>query len=253
MVESAQAKKAPVQRLVDKVSAVFVPTVIVIAFVTFLTWGFLGGDWQLAILNAVAVLVIACPCALGLATPTAIMVGTGVAAQHGVLIKDAEALELAHAIKVVAFDKTGTLTEGRPQLLKIYPALGSVEDLLLLAASLQAGSEHPLAKAVLSAAQVQGLNLLPAHDLQAIAGRGICAKVGNQQLYLGNASLMTELGVDMAVFNTQDAALEANGRSVSWLCQTTLGGAPTLLGLFAFGDTLKPRQKRNCASATSWY
>ena len=243
MVESAQAKKAPVQRLVDKVSAVFVPTVIVIAFVTFLTWGFLGGDWQLAILNAVAVLVIACPCALGLATPTAIMVGTGVAAQHGVLIKDAEALELAHAIKVVAFDKTGTLTEGRPQLLKIYPALGSVEDLLLLAASLQAGSEHPLAKAVLSAAQSQGLNLLPAHDLQAIAGRGVCAKVRDQQLHLGNASLMTELGVDMAVFNTQDAALEANGRSVSWLCQTTLGGAPTLLGLFAFGDTLKPSAK----------
>ena len=243
MVESAQAKKAPVQRLVDQVSAVFVPTVIVIALMTFLTWGFLGGDWQLAILNAVAVLVIACPCALGLATPTAIMVGTGVAAQHGVLIKDAEALELAHAIKVVAFDKTGTLTEGRPQLLKIYPALGSVEDLLLLAASLQAGSEHPIAKAVLSAAQVQGLNLLPAHDLKAIAGRGICAKVGDQQLHLGNTSLMTELGVDMAIFNTQDAALEANGRSVSWLSQTTLGGAPTLLGLFAFGDALKPSAK----------
>ena len=243
LVESAQAKKAPVQRLVDKVSAVFVPTVIVIALMTFLAWGFLGGDWQLAILNAVAVLVIACPCALGLATPTAIMVGTGVAAQHGVLIKDAEALELAHAIKVVAFDKTGTLTEGRPQLLEVYPALGSVEDLLLLAASLQAGSEHPLDKAVLSAAQSQGLNLLPAHDLQAIAGRGVCAKVRDQQLHLGNASLMTELGVDMTVFNTQDAALEANGRSVSWLCQATLGGAPTLLGLFAFGDALKPSAK----------
>jgi Cu+-exporting ATPase len=229
LVESAQAKKAPVQRLVDKVSAVFVPTVILIALVTFLAWGFFGGDWQQAILNAVAVLVIACPC--------------GVAAQHGVLIKDAEALELAHAIKVVAFDKTGTLTEGRPQLLKIYPALGSVEDLLLLAASLQAGSEHPLAKAVLSAAQSQGLNLLPAHDFQAIAGRGICAKVRDQQLHLGNASLMTELGVDMTVFNTQDAALEANGCSVSWLCQATLGGAPILLGLFAFGDALKPSAK----------
>jgi Cu+-exporting ATPase len=243
LVESAQAKKAPVQRLVDKVSAVFVPTVIVIALMTFLAWGFFGGDWQLAILNAVAVLVIACPCALGLATPTAIMVGTGVAAQHGVLIKDAEALELAHAIKVVAFDKTGTLTEGRPQLLEVNPVLGSVEDLLLLAASLQAGSEHPLAKAVLSAAQAQGLQLLPARDLQALAGRGICAKVGEQQLHLGNASLMAELGVDVTVFNTQYAALEANGRSVSWLCQAALGGAPTLLGMFAFGDALKPSAK----------
>ena len=243
LVESAQAKKAPVQRLVDKVSAVFVPTVIAIALMTFLVWGFFGGDWQVAILNAVAVLVIACPCALGLATPTAIMVGTGVAAQHGVLIKDAEALELAHAIKVVAFDKTGTLTEGRPKLLEVYPALGSVDDLLLLAASLQAGSEHPIAKAVLSAAQKQGLQLLPAHDLKALAGRGVSAKVGDQQLYLGNASLMVELGVDVALFNTQDAELEANGRSVSWLCQGTLGSAPTLLGMFAFGDALKASAK----------
>jgi len=243
LVESAQAKKAPVQRLVDKVSAVFVPTVIAIALMTFLVWGFFDGDWQVAILNAVAVLVIACPCALGLATPTAIMVGTGVAAQHGVLIKDAEALELAHAIKVVAFDKTGTLTEGRPKLLEVYPALGSVDDLLLLAASLQAGSEHPIAKAFLSAAQKQGLQLLPAHDLKALAGRGVSAKVGDQQLYLGNASLMVELGVDVALFNTQDAALEANGRSVSWLCQGTLGDAPTLLGMFAFGDALKASAK----------
>ena len=243
LVESAQAKKAPVQRLVDKVSAVFVPTVIVIALMTFLVWGVFGGDWQLAILNAVAVLVIACPCALGLATPTAIMVGTGVAAQHGVLIKDAEALELAHAIKVVAFDKTGTLTEGHPQLLEVYPALGSVEDLLLLAASLQAGSEHPLAKAVLSAAKKQDLQLIPARDLKALAGRGVSAKVGEQQLHLGNASLMAELGVDVALFNTQDATLEANGCSVSWLCQSTLGSPPTLLGMFAFGDALKPSAK----------
>jgi len=243
LVESAQAKKAPVQRLVDKVSAIFVPTVIAIALMTFLVWGVLGGDWQLAILNAVAVLVIACPCALGLATPTAIMVGTGVAAQHGVLIKDAEALELAHAIKVVAFDKTGTLTEGHPQLLEVYPALGSVEDLLLLAASLQAGSEHPLAKAVLSAAKKQDLQLIPAHDLKALAGRGVSAKVGEQQLHLGNASLMAELGVDVALFNTQDATLEANGCSVSWLCQSTLGSPPILLGMFAFGDALKPSAK----------
>lgn len=243
LVESAQAKKAPVQRLVDKVSAVFVPTVIVIALMTFLAWGFLGGDWQQAILNAVAVLVIACPCALGLATPTAIMVGTGVAAQHGVLIKDAEALELAHAIKVVAFDKTGTLTEGSPQLLGVYPALGTAEELLLLAASLQAGSEHPLAKAVLTVAQKEGLQLIPAQNLQALAGRGVRAKVGEQQLHLGNASLMADLGVDVALFNTQSVALEAEGKSLSWLCQATLGRTPTLLGMLAFGDTLKPSAK----------
>ena len=243
LVESAQAKKAPMQRLVDKVSEVFVPTVIVIAMMTILAWGLLGGDWQVAILNAVAVLVIACPCALGLATPTAIMVGTGVAAQHGVLIKDAEALELAHAIKVVAFDKTGTLTEGHPHLLEIYPALGSAEELLLLAASLQVGSEHPLAKAVLTASQMQVLQLIPAQNLQVLAGRGVCAKVGEQKLYLGNASLMDELGVNVALFNTQSAKLEADGLSLSWLCQATLGGTPTLLGMFAFGDTIKPSAK----------
>ena len=243
LVESAQAKKAPVQRLVDKVSEIFVPTVIVIALVTFVGWGLLGGDWQLAILNAVAVLVIACPCALGLATPTAIMVGTGVAAQHGVLIKDAEALELAHAIKVVAFDKTGTLTEGHPQLIEIYPALGSAEDLLLLAANLQAGSEHPLAKAVLSAAKMQGLQLIPAQNLQALAGRGIHANIGQQQLHLGNASLMAELGVDVDLFTSKIAILESEGRSLSWLCQATLGGTPKLLGMFVFGDTLKSSAK----------
>jgi Cu+-exporting ATPase len=152
LVESAQAKKAPIQRLVDKVSAVFVPVVIGIASITLIAWGVLGGDWQEAILNAISVLVIACPCALGLATPTAIMVGTGVAAQHGILIKDAESLELAHAVKTVAFDKTGTLTEGHPKLVALQSIAGNKDYLLTLAASLQVGSEHPLAKAVVNAA-----------------------------------------------------------------------------------------------------
>jgi len=153
LVESAQAKKAPIQRLVDRVSAVFVPAVIAIALVTLLSWGFATGDWETAILNAVAVLVIACPCALGLATPAAIMVGTGVAAQNGILIKDAEALEIAHAVRVVAFDKTGTLTRGRPELVRIEGVGESSEECLRLAASLQAGSEHPLARATLVAFQ----------------------------------------------------------------------------------------------------
>jgi Cu+-exporting ATPase len=152
LVESAQAHKAPIQRLVDRVSAVFVPVVVLAALLTLLAWGLLGNQWTQGLLNAVAVLVIACPCALGLATPTAIMVGTGVAARHGILIKDAQALEVAHAVRTVAFDKTGTLTEGRPRLVALHAMSGEDDAVVLeLAAALQAGSEHPLARAVLDA------------------------------------------------------------------------------------------------------
>lgn len=238
LVESAQAKKAPIQRLVDKVSAVFVPVVIVLALVTLLGWGLTGGDWQIAILNAVAVLVIACPCALGLATPTAIMVGTGVAARHGILIKDAEALELAHALKTVAFDKTGTLTEGHPRLVALKSLDGNDDSLLSLAASLQAGSEHPLAKAVVDAAQAKGLLTQPAQDVHAVSGKGIHGKVAGQGLALGNTSLMRELSVDIAVLQSRADELQSQGYSVSWLCLT--GDTPALLGMLAFGDTLKP-------------
>jgi len=238
LVESAQAKKAPIQRLVDKVSAVFVPVVIVIALATLLAWGLWGGDWQAAILNAVAVLVIACPCALGLATPTSIMVGTGVAAQHGILIKDAEALELAHAIKTVAFDKTGTLTEGHPKLVALEATTANTDGLLMLAASLQGGSEHPLAKAVVTAAKEKGIILQTAQGLQALPGRGVKGVVGGLGLQLGNARLMEELGVDLAKLKDRAAALEAEGHSVSFLCQTGKD-TPELLGLLAFGDTLK--------------
>ena len=157
LVESAQAAKAPIQRLVDRVSAVFVPVVLALALLTLLGWGAATQDWERAILNAVAVLVIACPCALGLATPAALMAGTGVAARHGILIKDAEALEVAHALAVVAFDKTGTLTQGRPDLLACEPVPGGDADALLaLAAALQAHSEHPLAHAVQVAAAQRG-------------------------------------------------------------------------------------------------
>ncbi|MGZ8983831.1 MAG: heavy metal translocating P-type ATPase [Methylotenera sp.] len=247
LVESAQAKKAPIQRLVDKVSAVFVPVVIVVALVTLLAWGLLGGDWQVAILNAVAVLVIACPCALGLATPTAIMVGTGVAAQHGILIKDAEALELAHAVKTVAFDKTGTLTEGHPKLVVLESSTkdavtSDTDNLLMVAASLQAGSEHPLAKAVVNAAQCKGVMLQPAQEVHAMPGRGVAGIVGNQKLYLGNTRWMGELGVDLSALKARSLALEAEGHSVSWLAKSVLAASAKeleLLGLLAFGDTLK--------------
>jgi len=238
LVESAQAKKAPIQRLVDQVSEVFVPVVLAIALVTLLGWGLGTGNWEIAILNAVAVLVIACPCALGLATPTAIMAGTGVAARHGILIKDAEALEVAHDIRVVAFDKTGTLTEGKPVLLAAEPAQGDRNSLLLASASIQAGSEHPLARAVLNAAAQAGLAPQPAGQVRAVAGRGMSAVVNQHELRLGSSRFMGELQVDVSPLQLRAAELEAEGRTVSWLADVT--DAPTLLGLLAFGDSLKP-------------
>jgi P-type Cu+ transporter len=239
MVESAQAKKAPIQRLVDQVSAVFVPVVIGIAAITLLGWGLATGNWEAAILNAVAVLVIACPCALGLATPTAIMVGTGAAAKRGILIKDAEALEVAHRVKIVAFDKTGTLTEGKPEVVALEPASGATRDALLaLSAAIQAGSEHPLAKAVTALALREQVSVAPATQLRAVAGRGMSALVEGRALRLGSPRFMQELKVDVSAFAERAQALEAEGRTVSWLADVS--GAPQLLGLLAFGDTLKP-------------
>jgi len=240
MVESAQAKKAPIQRLVDQVSAVFVPVVIVIALVTLLGWGLATQDWEAAILNAVAVLVIACPCALGLATPTAIMVGTGAAARQGILIKDAEALEVAHSVKVVAFDKTGTLTEGKPELVALQPQGITDQELLAWAAAIQSGSEHPLARAVMRRAAEQPLEIPTATQLRAVAGRGMAAVVAGRELRLGSPRFMQELGLDLRSFTALDARakeLEARGRTVSWLADVS--ATPQLLGLLAFGDTLK--------------
>lgn len=240
LVESAQAKKAPVQRLVDRVSAVFVPVVLAIAGLALLSWGLASGDWQAAILNAVAVLVIACPCALGLATPAALMAGTGVAARHGILIKDAEALEIAHGVRLVAFDKTGTLTEGKPALVAHEAVDGDAGTLLALAAALQSGSEHPLAHAVLAAAQAQGLAVPRASQMRALAGRGMAARVEGRELRLGSARLMRELGVSVADLAARAEALQAEGRTVSWLADASDATAPRLLGLLAFGDALKP-------------
>ncbi len=238
LVENAQAAKAPIQRIVDKVSAVFVPVVLGLALVTLLAWGFATGNWTSAILYAVAVLVIACPCALGLATPTAIMAGTGVAARHGVLIKDAEALEIAHSITAVAFDKTGTLTEGRPQLLAIEPVRGSQADFLRLAAALQQGSQHPLARAVLERAASDNVPLPPAAESKALPGRGVQAQVEGRALYLGSSRLMQELGVDTSALDERAQALAREGRSVSWLAAER-DGARSLVGLLGFGDAVK--------------
>ena len=237
LVESAQAKKAPIQRLVDRVSAVFVPVVIGIALVTLLGWGLGTGDWEGAILNAVAVLVIACPCALGLATPTAIMAGTGVAARHGVLIKDAEALEVAHGVEVVAFDKTGTLTEGKPELVAFEAVDGNDAGLLGASAAIQANSEHPLARAVMDAAKRERVGVPMAIEVRAVAGRGMAAVVRQRQLRLGSSRYMQELGVDLTALEARAQALRASGRTVSWLAD--VGDKPQLIGLLAFADAPK--------------
>ncbi|SAL70866.1 cation-transporting ATPase membrane protein [Caballeronia cordobensis] len=236
LVESAQAEKAPIQRLVDRVSAVFVPAILAIALVTLGGWLLHGADAESALLNAVAVLVIACPCALGLATPTAIMAGTGVAARQGILIKDAQALEQAHAIKIVAFDKTGTLTAGRPSLVAFEAAPGQDRDAALaLAAAVQRMSEHPLAKAVVSAAS--DVARLDASAARAVAGRGVEAKVGERRIAIGSARWLAELHFDVPpTLAARAHELETQGNTISWLIDLDAG----VLALFAFGDTVKP-------------
>ena len=241
LVESAQAHKAPIQRLVDQVSAVFVPAVLVIAAITLVGWGLASGDWERALIHAVAVLVIACPCALGLATPAAIMVGTGVAARRGLLIKDAEALEQARRVDLVVFDKTGTLTEGKPRLTAFAAVPGQDEaEALALAAALQQGSEHPLARAVRDAASGRALATVPATAVRAVAGRGIEGRVQDRALKLGSGRWMAALSVDLSPLAAQADAEMARGHTLSWLAAVEPGGAPVLLAMLAFGDRAKP-------------
>jgi P-type Cu+ transporter len=242
MVEGAQASKAPIQRMVDKVSAVFVPVVLAVALATFAGWWAASGDVETAIVTAVSVLVIACPCALGLATPTAIMVGTGAAARHGILIKDAEALERAHAVTTVAFDKTGTLTEGKPRVADLVPARRLAEvELLRLTATLQQGSEHPLADAVRRRAEEEGIAPGVLDSFRSLAGRGVSGRVDGNPLLLGTKRLMAESGLDTGRLEAEAAGMEASGRTVSWLAAT--GPEKRVLGLIAFGDTVKERAR----------
>jgi Cu+-exporting ATPase len=240
LVEDAQAAKAPIQRLVDQVSAVFVPAVLVIALVTLLAWLWSGASTESAIIHAVAVLVIACPCALGLATPAAIMAGTGVAARHGILIKDAQALELAHKVDTVAFDKTGTLTVGQPRLLA-FEAVPSQDEAALLAAaaSLQSGSEHPLARAVVQAAQLRGLSIDAPDNVRAVPGRGSEGEVGVRSFLIGSLRWMDELHVRQDALSARAAALQQQGATVSAMVERTTEGL-TLRALLAFGDEPKP-------------
>ena len=242
LVEDAQAGKAPVQRLVDKVSAVFVPLVILIGLATFGLWLYLGAGIETAVMRAVAVLVIACPCALGLATPTAIMAGTGVAAKFGILIKDAEALEIAHRVRTVAFDKTGTLTRGQPRLIAFVPAAGVEESrALALAARVQSGSEHPLARAVLDAARERNQAVEAASDVFTVPGRGTEGRVDGRRVLIGSLRWMDELGVALDALPVPH---EASAATLSVLAEAAApDGIPRALALLAFGDEPKPEAR----------
>ena len=239
LVEDAQAAKAPIQRLVDKVAEIFVPVVLLVAVLTLGVWLFMGASFESALIHAVAVLVIACPCALGLATPVAIMAGTGVAAKHGILIKDAQALEMAHRVQTVAFDKTGTLTVGQPRLIAHLAAPGhDAATALAWAASVQSGSEHPLARAVLKAAQAQGLTTDAPQDLVAVPGRGVQAQVGGRSLLLGSLRWLQQEGMDSAMWAKDIEALHAQGATLSALAERGPQGLQGVL-LMAFGDEPK--------------
>ena len=248
LVEDAQTAKAPLQRMVDQVSAVFVPVVLLIALVTLLAWWWSGVPFELALIRAVAVLVIACPCALGLATPAAIMTGTGVAAKHGILIKDALALERAHKVDVVAFDKTGTLTLGRPQLTAFEVSVGANEnELLALAASLQSGSEHPLSRAVMAAAQKRNLSTQAPDNVRAVPGRGSEGVVDGRSMLIGSQRWMDELQLDMSAFADLAAQMQSRGSTVSAMAERTAQGL-SMRALMAFGDEPKPGAKEALAT-----
>jgi Cu+-exporting ATPase len=238
LVAAAQASRAPVQKLVDRVAAIFVPVVLLIAAGTLAYWLWAGAGTEAALLHAVAVLVIACPCALGLATPAAIMAGTGAAARAGILLRDAEAIERGQGITLVAFDKTGTLTEGRPRLAALHPGPGvAAQDALAWAAALQSGSEHPLARAVLAAFAEAAPGALPPTitSFRALPGRGVEGVADGARLTLGSPRMLAESGMPegpLAEAATQEAAA---GRSLAWLV-----GSGRVLALLAFEDALKP-------------
>ncbi|HEV2121772.1 MAG TPA: heavy metal translocating P-type ATPase, partial [Chloroflexota bacterium] len=246
LVEEAQGSKAPMQRLADTVSGYFVPAVLVIAALTFVVWLFAGpetGRLTFAVSTAIAVLIIACPCALGLATPTAIMVGTGKAAELGVLIRGGEALEQARRINTIVLDKTGTLTRGKPAVTAVVPANGRAEgDLLRLAAAVEVGSEHPLGEAIVGHARDLGLTLPQAEHFQAYTGRGVQALIEGQEVLIGNRALMAEFGVELNGLGDRAAALAATGATPMYVAHGSEAA-----GLIAVADTLKPESREAVA------
>ncbi|MEW6723996.1 MAG: heavy metal translocating P-type ATPase [Bacillota bacterium] len=235
IVEEAQGQKAPIQRLANVVSAYFVPAVVGISLLTFVVWYFfLGASVTNSLLHTVAVLVIACPCALGLATPTAIMVGTGRGAENGILIKGGEHLEKAHSLTTVVLDKTGTITKGQPELTDVLPTTGDERELLRLVASAERGSEHPLAQAIVAAAQKWGLELAEANQFEAIPGRGVRARVGERDVLIGTRRLIAENQIDLAAILPDVERLEGEGKTAMLVA---IDGQ--LAGVVAVADTVK--------------
>ncbi|MBI2999788.1 MAG: heavy metal translocating P-type ATPase, partial [Deltaproteobacteria bacterium] len=237
MVGEAQRSRAPIQRLADLVASYFVPAVVLAALATFLVWSLVGPEPRMAyaLLNAVAVLIIACPCALGLATPMSIMVGTGRGAITGVLIKNAEALEILEKVDTVVVDKTGTLTEGKPRVASVVVLPGeSQSECLRLAASLERGSEHPLAAAVVGAANAEGLKLSEAESFRSMTGQGVVGKVEGRDVALGNQKLLDELGIEAASLVDHAGMLRRDGQTVMFVA---IAGRP--VGLLGVSDPIK--------------
>jgi Cu+-exporting ATPase len=247
MVQEAQGSRAPIQRTADRIAAVFVPIVFGISLFTFLAWFYIGPDLATALLNTVAVLIIACPCAMGLATPTAIMVGTGRGAEFGILIKGGEVLETAHSLTSIVLDKTGTLTTGKPVVTDVIAAEGHIEDAILqLAATAEKGSEHPLGEAISNEAQQRSLETLALQSFEAQPGHGIAAHVADKDLLLGNRRLMDTQGVDSSELHTHATRLEGEGKTVIYLA---VDSRPA--GLIAVADTLKPDARQAVQEMTT--
>jgi Cu+-exporting ATPase len=240
LVEDAQSKKAPIAKLADIVSGYFVPVVIGIALLTAVAWALAGKDFNFVLTSFVSVMVIACPCALGLATPTAIMVGTGKGAELGILIKGGEALETAHKINTVVMDKTGTITEGKPELtdIRLY-SQWKEQELLMLGASAERGSEHPVARAIVQGAEKRGLPLLEPDSFKAVPGRGIDAVVKGKRVLAGNVKLMEENGIDVVPAEKDAAKLAQAGGTLMYVA---VDG--TFAGLMAAADTVKPTSRQ---------
>ncbi|WP_026893579.1 heavy metal translocating P-type ATPase [Clostridiisalibacter paucivorans] len=234
LVEDAQGSKAPVQRLADKISGIFVPAVLVIALVTFVGWMVAENDFSVALVNAVSVLVIACPCALGLATPTAIMVGTGKGAERGILIKGGEYLEKAHKMDTIVFDKTGTITKGEPEVTDIITYNESEEEILMLAASAENASEHPLARAIVEKAQQRNIELKEIKGFKAIPGQGITADIDDRKIYIGNRRLMNAQNISISSIEDKLVDLEEKGKTAMMI---SLDGK--ISGIIAVADTIK--------------
>jgi Cu+-exporting ATPase len=237
MVGDAQRSRAPIQRLADVVSGYFVPTVVIVAVLTFVAWALFGPDPRLAhaLVNAVAVLIVACPCALGLATPMAIMVGVGRGATSGVLIKDAAALETLEKVDTIVVDKTGTLTEGKPRVVSVVGTDGVTDvDVLKLAASLERGSEHPLAAAIVEAAEARSISLAAAEDFRSVTGKGVTGRVETREVALGNAALLQDLGVDGGALTERADALRQDGQTVMFVCVDR-----KVVGLLGTADPIK--------------